>query len=301
MNQVDENVDHTNEEINISGGQGQTKIKGYVAIKRHFLESKFRRELKVLKDLNKNGGNKHVVQLLKANIRREIHMPHSGTDLFFVLTEYGKPFDNFILRNVFGQILDGLLFMKEVHKYSHFDLKLENILLKRNGTVVLCDFSAAKTHKEIMTKLDGKDIPGVLLKEGTSMYMCPELLLDIGIPFGEKADIWSLGVLFFQCAFKYTIFTQIDLYGKKNKTYLYQNFVRTDYTMSRIETNTDESWNQIFKRASDKPLTKNMKEMLRSMLSFISFYRYGLRAVAQCDYMSKPRRTNRAIAKELFL
>ncbi|KAG8384367.1 hypothetical protein BUALT_Bualt04G0110700 [Buddleja alternifolia] len=80
-------------------------------------------------------------------------------------------------------LLKGLCY---VHRagYVHCDIKLQNILLGRNGAVKIADFGLAK-------KAGGND--GVLRCElrGTPLYMSPEMVT--GGEQGTAADIWALG------------------------------------------------------------------------------------------------------------
>lgn len=71
----------------------------------------------------------------------------------------------------------------------HRDVKPENVMVRRDGTVVLCDFGIAQVvDKERMTAT------GQLL--GSPAYMAPEHIE--GKPLDCRTDIFSLGVLLYQ-------------------------------------------------------------------------------------------------------
>ena len=69
----------------------------------------------------------------------------------------------------------------------HRDVKLDNILLDKDGGVKICDFGVSKIIKQ-----------GQLIKEqcGTPAYIAPEIISDEGYS-GYGVDIWSLGVLLY--------------------------------------------------------------------------------------------------------
>ena len=69
----------------------------------------------------------------------------------------------------------------------HRDIKLDNILLDKDGGVKLCDFGVSKILK--------KD---AIIKEqcGTPAYIAPEIISDEGYK-GFSVDVWSLGVLLY--------------------------------------------------------------------------------------------------------
>lgn len=87
------------------------------------------------------------------------------------------------------QIMNGF---KELHKHKimHRDFKLANIFLN-DDNVVIGDFGFAKSGFEMaQTKL------------GSPITMAPELLNSNGkVSYTNKADLWSIGVCFFQMIF----------------------------------------------------------------------------------------------------
>lgn len=91
----------------------------------------------------------------------------------------------------FNQILMGI---RAIHGNNilHRDIKCENIFLKKQKSGgMICkigDFGFAKVVEET-TKTNC----------GTTLYMAPEVLAIL--PYDFKADIWSLGVVFFQMIF----------------------------------------------------------------------------------------------------
>ena len=109
----------------------------------------------------------------------------SGGNLLTYLIE--NEMNEEMARYYFKQILESV---KKCHAHNvlHRDLKLDNLLLTADRkTVKLCDFGISRLMK---------DAEVVIGKCGTPAYMAPEILLDQGYS-GLKADIWSLGVIFF--------------------------------------------------------------------------------------------------------
>lgn len=84
----------------------------------------------------------------------------------------------------------------------HRDIKLDNIMLRRDGYVKILDFGLAKlTEKtsfagsEVETQmLSLKTSPGLIM--GTVAYMSPEQAR--GLPVDARTDIWSLGVVIYE-------------------------------------------------------------------------------------------------------
>jgi len=80
-------------------------------------------------------------------------------------------------------ILKALNFLHN-KKRIHRDIKIDNILLNRDGTVKLADFGTAV--QLTFQKLRRNTLAG------TPYYMAPELIQKI--PYKEKVDIWSIGI-----------------------------------------------------------------------------------------------------------
>ena len=76
------------------------------------------------------------------------------------------------------------------HNIMHRDIKTANVLLSRLWLAKLCDFGFAKQSD--------MDVDGAVSTSrlGTPYYMAPEIWL--GRPYSAKADMWSLGVLFYE-------------------------------------------------------------------------------------------------------
>jgi Tol biopolymer transport system component len=117
----------------------------------------------------------------------------------------GEPLSSVLTRGVppladalrFGiEIAEGLA---DVHRHGlvHRDVKPSNVMITLCGHVKLLDFglarlgppSASATTRSAMTG------PGVVL--GTPLYMAPEQA--VGSPVTHRADLFSLGVVLFQC------------------------------------------------------------------------------------------------------
>src|SRR6185503_13962459 len=83
----------------------------------------------------------------------------------------------------------------------HRDIKLENIMLRRDGYVKIMDFGLAKLTErdvsidgEAQTQMLINTTPGVVM--GTVYYMSPEQAR--GLPVDARTDVWSLGVVLYE-------------------------------------------------------------------------------------------------------
>ena len=97
----------------------------------------------------------------------------------------------------------GALFIQNKHNILHRDLKLANIL-KSNGYLKIADFGFSRllNHDE--------ELASTML--GSPLNMAPEVLN--GNDYGNKADIWSIGTVFYELLYgrpPYTAGNMIDL------------------------------------------------------------------------------------------
>lgn len=123
----------------------------------------------------------------------------SPTHLFFLLeyhpggdfaTLLGQRFtlSEKITRFYAAEIVLGL---EALHKAGivYRDLKPENVLLGRDGHLVLVDFGLSKCLVDC-----NSDCTKTFC--GTAEYLAPEVL--IGSPYGKSVDLWSLGTMIFE-------------------------------------------------------------------------------------------------------
>ena len=73
----------------------------------------------------------------------------------------------------------------------HRDIKLENVMLRKDGTVKLMDFGIARFSEETQLTLTGTLV-------GSPAYMSPEQALEE--PIDHRSDLFSLGTLLFHLA-----------------------------------------------------------------------------------------------------
>lgn len=103
----------------------------------------------------------------------------------------------------------------------HRDFKLANVLL-HNGICKIADLGFAKQMQT------GRSLTTTIL--GTSLTMAPEILNEK--PYGMEADLWSIGVVYFQMIYgkyPYTGFNDYDILKKiKNN--------RPDYSSVKISS-----------------------------------------------------------------
>ena len=164
----------------------------------------------------------------------------------------GKPMDFKQAAAILAPIADALAYAHE-HKILHRDVKPSNILIKEDGTPLLSDFGIAK-----MLELDETlDLTGTGVGMGTPEYMAPEL--GLGEPGNEKADQYSLGIVFFEL-----------VTGRKP--------FRADTPLAVLRKHTDEplprprQYNpdlpENVERVLFKALAKNPKDRFDSILNF---------------------------------
>ncbi|KAK7032512.1 MAP kinase kinase (MEK) [Paramarasmius palmivorus] len=151
---------------------------------------------------------------VRKQILRELHIMHN-CDSPFIVSSYGaflsdpnicicmefmdkRSFDGIYKRvgaidiDVVGKVaysvLEGLLYLYDVHHIIHRDIKPSNILLNSEGEIKLCDFGVSG---ELINSLANTFV-------GTSIYMSPERIQ--GGEYSVKSDVWSLGITIVELA-----------------------------------------------------------------------------------------------------
>ena len=120
-----------------------------------------------------------------------LELANKGSVLDYIM-KYGEPLKDKLCKLFFAKLLN---IVKDLHKMGicHRDLKLENFLFDGEKFIIkLSDFGLSSfilKNKKGKPKRQNEYV-------GTRKYAAPEILLNI--PYdGEKADIFSLGVILF--------------------------------------------------------------------------------------------------------
>ena len=87
------------------------------------------------------------------------------------------------------QFAQGMTKIHEQH-IIHKDIKPQNVMLTKDGTVKIMDFGIAEQFRSSRSRLKHAS------RAGTPVYMSPEHL--IGEDVGKEADIWSFGVMLYE-------------------------------------------------------------------------------------------------------
>ncbi|KAF3685854.1 Phosphoenolpyruvate carboxylase kinase 1 [Capsicum annuum] len=132
---------------------------------------------------------------------------------------------------------------------AHRDLKPDNILFDRNGSVKLTDFGSA----EWFVGCEGSVMNGVV---GTPYYVAPEVLL--GKEYNEKVDVWSMGVIL------YIMLSGVPPFYGETPTETFQAVIRGNL---RFPT-------KLFRSVSSEA-----KDLLRKMICKDVFKRYSAEQV----------------------
>lgn len=151
------------------------------------------REINILKQLKRISPHPNIVNL------KEVAVGAKSESIFLVfefcemdlgnlvdsLTFERQYFSECDIKCIMLQILNGVLHLHQ-NFVIHRDLKLNNILIDKNGIMKIADFGLSKTYEDNPAKYT----KGVV----TLYYRAPEVI--IGHDYDHKSDMWSLGCIF---------------------------------------------------------------------------------------------------------
>lgn len=114
-------------------------------------------------------------------------------DLSSLIAQRGK-LDETVVKDLMQQLALALRYMNK-KKVAHMDLKPQNILLtgsRKEPKIKVADFGFAKILKSTTPSSDAS-------LRGSLLYMAPEIILSGADYDGTLADMWSVGVIIFEC------------------------------------------------------------------------------------------------------
>ena len=144
------------------------------------------REIEIQKKLR----HPNIIQLLDYFILpKEIVMvtDYADGELFQILEDDGRLPERPQIQSIASQLVSALYYLHQ-NRILHRDMKPQNILLCKDGSVKLCDFGFARSMSVstlVLTSI-----------KGTPLYMAPEIVQER--PYDHTADLWSLGCILFE-------------------------------------------------------------------------------------------------------
>ena len=164
------------------------------------------REIKILKNIK----HENIIEIKKVFIEKEskicMSMKFYDTDLSKLIDSKKIKLEKKEIKYIIKEIIKGLNYL-HINKILHRDIKPGNILINKQGEVVLTDFGLSRPFIK-----DKKMTKGVI----TRWYRPPEILFGATF-YSTKIDIWSLGCIFAELFLKKPIFrgeTDIDQLSK---------------------------------------------------------------------------------------
>ena len=130
---------------------------------------------------------------------------HSGEDVPFavrMLQDYRNDPEHFA-RTIVINVLSGLMALHDAG-YIHRDIDPSNIMLTNDGHIKLIDFGIAKQMNTLTTGDKSFTVAGKFM--GKPEYAAPELVLGDINHQNQTTDIYSMGILLFQCIVGHTPF-----------------------------------------------------------------------------------------------
>ena len=122
-------------------------------------------------------------------------MPYASRGQLYTLLRKNTRFDQRTTAQFLRETISAVKYLHD-HNVIHRDIKPENILLDQNYRVKLSDFGWANFCQKNETRTTFC---------GTPEYLSPEMVKKL--PHDYRVDIWSLGVLLFECLAGYPPFT----------------------------------------------------------------------------------------------
>lgn len=183
--------------------KARDKINGeIVALKKTRLENEDEgvpstaiREISLLRELS----HPNIVDLkdvIHADNKLYLVFEFLDQDLKKYMDAVGKKLKPMLVKSYLYQLLQGITFCHK-RRILHRDLKPQNLLIDRHGTLKLADFGLARAF--------GVPIRTYTHEVVTLWYRAPEILLG-GKQYATAVDIWSIGCIFSEMVMRAPLF-----------------------------------------------------------------------------------------------
>ena len=196
-------------------------------------------------------------------------------DLFKYIDCYGNGFNEKYSKIISYKILKALQALHKL-KICHRDIKADNILLDEKYNIKIADFGLSGfTYGN-----NGK----ILQKErvGTEQYMAPEVIEKKEYD-GEKADIFSTGVLIFNILTGKIPFPIAKVYNEGSKIKLLYRFIK--------EKDEKNYWETLKEEGIDG-LSPEFKDLFLKIVAFEPSERPTIKEILNHDWMKEVSNLN---------
>ncbi|XP_063934214.1 uncharacterized protein LOC135146004 isoform X2 [Zophobas morio] len=171
-----------------------------------------KKEIKYMKLCRKHQG---IVKYIDAKLLSSSKDLHGSSEahlilefcpgrLFDLLKETKVGFSPSLVLHLFRQIVEAVEFLHSQRPpIIHRDLKIENLLIKKDGRIALCDFGSATSQVLFPNKIsEVKRAEEEIQKYTTPQYRSPEMwdLLG-GNSVDYKSDLWALGCILYKLCY----------------------------------------------------------------------------------------------------
>lgn len=280
--------------LNLLGKGGFSEIhKGFDLIEQRYVACKLHQQHRDWKEEKKINYIKHAIR--EYNVQKLLDHPRiirlydvfeidnnsfctvleycDGSDLEFYLKQ-NKVISEKETRSIIVQMVSALKYLNEIKPpVIHYDLKPGNVLLSKGsstGEIKITDFGLCKVMNRDECGL-GSELDLASQSSGSYWYLPPECFMvgKDSPKISSKVDVWSLGVIFYQC-----------VYGKKP--------FGNDLSQAAIlEENTILKATEV-QFPCKPPISNEAKVFIRRCLAHSRDLRPDVLTLAQDDYLRPP-------------